>query len=80
MSDAYQVCIGERSVGGMCWRDLDDACRCCHCCAHADTRTLDYMTFLIVFIALLVVLAVAAMVDRVPDTHRAVSQHGDYTF
>lgn len=38
------------------------------------------MTLLMVFGALLVVLAVAALMGKVPDTHREISQHGDFDF
>lgn len=38
------------------------------------------MLFLAVFLTLLVILAVAALSGRTPDTHREVTQHGDYTF
>lgn len=38
------------------------------------------MTMLIVFIALIAALAVAALLDKVPDTHREVCQHGDFSF
>lgn len=38
------------------------------------------MLMLIVFVALMAALAVAALADKVPDTHRQVCQHGDFSF
>lgn len=38
------------------------------------------MTLLIVFGALLMLLTVAALMGKVPDTHRDVCQHGDFEF
>jgi hypothetical protein len=38
------------------------------------------MTLLIVFLAVLAILAVAAILEKTPDTHREVSQHGTFEF
>ena len=41
------------------------------------------MTFLVLLLALLtvyIVLAALALTDRVPDSHREVTRHGDYRF
>ncbi|MGZ8803209.1 MAG: hypothetical protein ACXWZL_11515 [Mycobacterium sp.] len=38
------------------------------------------MMLLMVFVALLVLLTIAALMGKVPDTHREVSQHGDFDF
>lgn len=38
------------------------------------------MTILIAFIAMLVVLTVAAIAEKTPDTHREVSPHGHFEF
>ncbi|WP_261773851.1 hypothetical protein [Rhodococcoides corynebacterioides] len=41
------------------------------------------MTFLVLLLGVLVVygiLAALALADRVPDTHREVTRHGDYRF
>lgn len=38
------------------------------------------MTLLLVFGALLVLLSIAALMGKVPDTHREVCQHGDFDF
>ncbi len=38
------------------------------------------MVFLALFLTLLVGLAVAALWEKTPDTHREVTQHGNYNF
>jgi hypothetical protein len=35
---------------------------------------------LIAFIAVLSILALAAILEKTPDTHRSVSQHGNFEF
>lgn len=41
---------------------------------------LPVMTLLLVFGAMLVLLTIAALAGKVPDTHREVTQHGDFEF
>lgn len=38
------------------------------------------MMVLMLFIGMLVAVSVAAIRDLIPDTHRQVSQHGDFDF
>lgn len=76
MSGAYRLCFQARSG----WRDIDDRCHCCHCWDSPVSGMLKIMTLLIVFGAMLVVLTIAALAGKVPDTHREVSQHGDFEF
>lgn len=38
------------------------------------------MAILILFFAMLVILAVAAGLGKTPDTHQEVIQHGDFKF
>jgi hypothetical protein len=38
------------------------------------------MTILILFFAMLAILALGAALGRTPDTHHQVSQHGHYKF
>jgi hypothetical protein len=38
------------------------------------------MAMLILFVAMLAILTVAAALGKTPDTHREVTQHGDFRF
>lgn len=55
-------------------------CRYCQLSLRRRGRILDRMMFLLLILALIGALAVAACLDLTPDTHRQISQHGDFRF
>jgi len=71
----YQLCFEVRN-----WRDIYDAGQSCHCYEGRGGWTIDGMTLLILFLAVLAILALAAILEKTPDTHREVSQHGNFEF
>src|SRR5687767_1024151 len=81
-SGVYQLRFEQLSVWlpALRWRDLYERCHYCHYRWRRGRRMIDGMTLLIVFIAMLIVLAIAAILDMTPDTHREVGPHGDFKF
>lgn len=86
-------CIGSRHVRRACemselfllrfrpdWQDMCDLCRCCQLWVRRRGRILDSMVFFLLILALLGALAVVACLELTPDTHREISQHGDFRF
>ena len=57
-----------------------EPCRCCQLWACPGRWILDLMMYLLLTLAVIGALAVAAALGLTPDTHREVSQHGDFRF
>ena len=73
---ACTSCVSSSVIGGIYTTQVSPAT----VTRAAVGGTIDGMTLLILFLAVLAILALAAILEKTPDTHREVSQHGNFEF